>query len=205
MGTTRGAQRKGRCTHNSSNLVFCDLHSCSNSSSSRSSSSVNPPSRSIIVSIEEVAAYLMDQNMGATASRCARGQRRQVLRGTFSVTRFTTPLNTMENTVQNFPRTTAAEQRGPEGTLSTTTLFIMDRSSSAVREVGSTPTLTRHLHARVSAVAVGSRGHSGLTAARTAACCPQSSCAPRPTRRSEPCGSRRRRSRRAPSRGKALL
>ena len=63
MGTTRGAQQKGRRTHNSSNLVFCDLHSCSSSSSSRSSSSVKPPSRSRIVSIEEVAAYLIDQNM----------------------------------------------------------------------------------------------------------------------------------------------
>ena len=31
MGATRGAQQKGRCTHNSSNLVFCDLHSCSSS------------------------------------------------------------------------------------------------------------------------------------------------------------------------------
>ena len=63
MGATRGAQQKGPCTHNSSNLVFCDLHSCSSSSSSRSSSSVKPPSRSRIVSIEEVAAYLIDQNM----------------------------------------------------------------------------------------------------------------------------------------------
>ena len=70
---------------------------------------MNPPSRSIIVSIEEVAAYLMDQNMGATASRCARPAS-PGLRGAFSVTRFTTPLNTMENTVENFLRTTAAEQ-----------------------------------------------------------------------------------------------
>ena len=109
MGTTGGAQRKGRCTHNSSNLVFCDLHSCSNSSSSRSSSSVNPPSRSIIVSIEEVAAYLMDQNMGATASGGAASVA-GCARGTFSVTRFTPPLNTMENFLR-YDCTTATEQR----------------------------------------------------------------------------------------------
>ena len=84
MGATRGAQQKGPCTHNSSNLVFCDLHSCSSSSSSRSSSSVKPPSRSRIVSIEEVAAYLIDQNMvhrrGAPYYRAAPGAaKRQLL------------------------------------------------------------------------------------------------------------------------------
>ena len=95
---------------------------------------MKPPSRSIIVSIEEVAAYRMDQNM--VHRRGARGHGRRHASGCsrrVSVTRFTPPVHSMGERISF--ATAATEQRVPEGTLSTTTLFIMDRSSrSAVRE-----------------------------------------------------------------------